>query len=82
MNFPRSRRLTCGVLLAPVILAALEAPEASVRIIWRFAGLSWDSPATQLFDEVICESSPPSQAGAEARQATRLAVRPSAPSAA
>jgi hypothetical protein len=78
MNLPRPRRPTCGVLLALLMLAALEAPEASVRVLWRFAVLSWDSPATQVFDEIVCESSPPSQAGAEAQRATRLGARPSA----
>ena len=73
----RSRPLlrVASLLLALVVcLGAIQAPEASIRIIFRFAVLSWDNPATQLFDELICESSPPSQAGAEAGQSTRLGV--------
>jgi hypothetical protein len=69
----RLARLLLTVLVA---LAAFEAAGASTRILWRFAVLSWDNPATQLFDEMVCASSPPSQAGADAGQVTRLAVRP------
>jgi hypothetical protein len=67
-------RLACLVLVVLVGVAAFQAAEASIRILWRFTVLSWDNPATQVFDELVCESSPPSQAGAEAGQSTRLAV--------
>ena len=69
-----SLRLACLLLALVVGLAALQAGEASIRIVYRFTVLSWDNPATQVFDELICESSPPSQAGAEAGQSARLAV--------
>ena len=59
-----------------VLLATLEAPGASLRSFWRYAVLSFDSPATQLADEALSESSPTSQAGADAVQYTRLVVRP------
>ena len=65
-------RLASLLLVLVVGLGAVQAAEASIRIIFRFAVLSWDNPATQLFDELVCESSPPSQAGAEAGQSTRL----------
>jgi hypothetical protein len=67
-------RLASLLLVLVVGLGAIQAAEASVRIVFRFAVLSWDNPATQLFDELVCESSPPSQAGAEAGQSTRLGV--------
>ena len=67
-------RLACLMLVVLMGLAVFQAAEASTRILWRFMVLSWDNPATQMFDELICESSPPSQAGAEAGQSTRLAV--------
>jgi hypothetical protein len=70
-------RLICLLLAVLVGVGALQAIDASIRIVFRFTVLSWDNPATQLFDELICESSPPSQAGAEAGQFTRLAVRTS-----
>jgi hypothetical protein len=68
----------CLALVLLVALGAIEAAEASRRIVLRFTVLSFDNPATQLFDELICETSPPSQAGAEAGQATRLAIAGSA----
>jgi hypothetical protein len=66
--------LACVALVMLIGLAALEAAEASNRILWRFTVLSWDNPATQVSDELVCESSPPSEAGAEAGQSTRLSV--------
>jgi hypothetical protein len=69
-------RLACLLLAVLIALAAFEAAGASTRILWRFVVLSWDNPATQLLDEMVCESSPPSQAGADAGQVTGLAVRP------
>jgi hypothetical protein len=73
------------VSLALVLLTAVtasEAAEASLRIVWRFAVLSFDYPATLAIDELVSVSSPTSDAGAEARRSTRLAVgtwRPLAP---
>jgi hypothetical protein len=70
--------LACLALVVLIGLAAFQAAEASTRILWRYTVLSWDNPATQVFDELVCESSPPSQAGAEAGQSTRLAIGASA----
>jgi hypothetical protein len=72
------RPLTCGLVLLVVLAAALETPVASVRIASRYLVLSFDSPTTQVLDDLVCESSPPSQAGAEAVHWTRLAARTSA----
>jgi hypothetical protein len=69
-----SHRLACLVLALLVLAGALQAADASTRIICRFTVLSWDNPATQHFDELICETSPPSRAGAEAGQVARLAA--------
>src|SRR5262245_33227633 len=77
MSLRAVHHLVCLTLVLLVGLAAFQAADASTRILWRFAVLSWDSPVTQVFDELLCESSPPSQAGAEAGQSTRLAVRAS-----
>jgi hypothetical protein len=70
-------RLACLLLAILLGMGAIQAAEASVRIVFRFAVLSWDNPATQLFDELVCETSAPSRAGAEAGHGTRLAVRAS-----
>ena len=73
------RRLAAALLVLVVLpLASLETPLASLRIAWRFMVLSFDSPATQVMDDLVCESSPPSQAGAEAGRWTRLAALASA----
>ena len=70
-------RLACLLLALLLGMGAIQAAEASIRIVFRFVVLSWDNPATQLFDELVCETSAPSQAGSEAGQGTRLAVRAS-----
>lgn len=73
------RRLAAALLVLVVLLvASVETPLASLRIAWRFMVLSFDSPATQVMDDLVCESSPPSQAGAEAGHWTRLAALSSA----
>ncbi|MGH7278252.1 MAG: hypothetical protein ACREJG_06140 [Candidatus Rokuibacteriota bacterium] len=41
------------VLLALLCLATARHAEAHLHILWRAAVLSWDSPATQLHDEMI-----------------------------
>ena len=69
---PRLAGLFLAILLG---LGAIQAAEASNRIVFRFVVLSWDNPATQVFDELVCETSAPSQAGSEAGQRTRLAVQ-------
>jgi hypothetical protein len=78
MRFPVLYRLACLGLVLLVGLGAIEAAEASNRVLLRFTVLSFDNPVTQLFDELVCETSPPSRAGAEAGQATRLLIRASA----
>lgn len=78
----RTRLVLSVALVALMALTAVETCDASLRIFWRFAVLSFDNPATQLQDELACESSPTSQAGAEALHSARLAVltwRPLAP---
>ena len=71
-----TRRVVCGLLL-PVLLvvASFEMPMASLRIAWRFMVLSFDNPVTQVLDDLVCETSPPSEAGADARHWARLAAR-------
>ena len=75
MRFLPRHRLLCLALVLLVGLATVEAADASIRCLFRFLVLSYDNPATQLFDELVCESSPPSQAGVEAGHGTRLAAQ-------
>ena len=76
LSRPRLRWLGVLALTALMVTGAIVAAEASLRILWRYVVLSYDNPATQHADELACESSPTSQAGADAHQSTRLASRP------
>jgi hypothetical protein len=74
-----SRGRTCRLAIALLVVVALlvltiDAPFAGLRIFWRYVVLSYDNPATQTLDEMACESSPPSQAGLDAGQSTRVAA--------
>ena len=69
-------RLACLLLVLLFVAGAFQVAEASMRIVCRYTGLSGD-PATQHFDELICESWPPGQAGVEAGLSTRPADRAS-----
>jgi|RhiMetdeSRZDD1v2_1073273.scaffolds.fasta_scaffold2032665_2 hypothetical protein len=71
------RLLGALALVGLMMLGTVDAANASLRSLWRYAVLSYDNPATQHADELACESSPTSEAGADARQFTRLACRPS-----
>jgi len=79
MTTPLRRLAAALLVLVVLLLASLETPLASLRIAWRFMVLSFDSPVTQVMDDLVCESSPPSQAGADAGHWTRLAALVSAP---
>ena len=70
----RSHLVLSVLMVALMAITAVETCDASLRIFWRFAVLSFDNPATQLQDELACEASPTSQAGTEALQSARLAV--------
>jgi hypothetical protein len=76
--FPKSAFRLIGVLAlaAMMVVSVAAAGDASLRIFWRYLVLSYDNPITQHADELACESSPISQAGADARHFTRLACRP------
>jgi hypothetical protein len=73
----RARRLAVTVLVALLALGHLQATLAVVGIIWRASRLSWDSPATQLVEEIasaVVPVSDPSRLAAE-----HLAVARAAP---
>jgi hypothetical protein len=53
-------------------LTVLQAPNASLRIFWRFAVLSFDNPSTQALDELASESSTSSGIATGAREFVRL----------
>jgi hypothetical protein len=71
------KRTTVSMLAATLAVALLalttaEAPYASMRIFWRYAVLSFDNPATQLFDEMASASSGLTDADAGAHTVGRL----------
>ena len=45
--------LAVTLAVAVLALTTTVAPGASLRIFWRYAVLSFDNPATQLFDELV-----------------------------
>lgn len=51
-----SRRLTSAAFLALVVVWLGQASDARLWIVWRAAVVSWDSPATQLHDELASQS--------------------------
>lgn len=63
-------RVRVFALLALLSVAAVQHSAAELAIIWRAAILSWDSPATQLQDQVasqgVLSSDPAKQAGEHA----------------
>ncbi len=68
---PHSGRCIAGLLiLALLALIVVETPTASLRILWRFAVLSFDHPSTQMLDEVACESSTADGSGTGPRRFT------------
>lgn len=75
MTSRRSWRLICLGFVALLLMAALEVPSASSRIVWRLLVLSFDSPATQSCDELACQSSQTGEPD-EADRYTRLVTRP------
>lgn len=77
MSRPR-RPWACLLLALLVGVGVFQAADALSRTVSRVVLLSWDNPATQILDELICESAPPSQAGIEARLSARLAIQGSA----
>ena len=79
MRFLPRHRLLCLALVLLVGLATVEAADASIRCLFRFLVLSYDNPATQLFDELVCESWPPTPAGVGAGPRTPLAAPYSGP---
>jgi hypothetical protein len=64
--------LTATLALALIAVTLAEAPGASMRILWRYAVLSFDNPATQMFDEMASASSEPTDPGAAAGTLARL----------
>jgi hypothetical protein len=50
-----SARLWAVALLALLSVALVQQSAARLGIVWRLAVVSWDSPATQLEDEVASQ---------------------------
>ena len=64
--------LAATLAVALLALTTAEAPGASMRIFWRYAVLSFDNPATQLFDEMASASSGLTDGDAGAHTVERL----------
>ena len=64
--------LACALATVLITVTIGEAPGASMRILWRYAVLSFDNPVTQIFDEMASTSSAPSDPDAAADHLTRL----------
>jgi hypothetical protein len=62
------------VLVALVALVQLEAPRASLSILWRGAVLSFDSPTTQALDELASGATPVADPARDARRSARAAA--------
>lgn len=58
------------VAVACLLVAHVQFDLALVSIVWRTSALSWDSPSTQLLDEMASQAAPASHA------ATRHESRP------
>ena len=66
------RSVTIGsVVLLTALLAVAQVEFASRLLgpVWRAAVLSWDNPATQVVDELACDTLPHSDPSGEARHA-------------
>jgi hypothetical protein len=68
-------RLACLLLALLFCAGALQVADASRRLMDSYAVLARNNPVTHQSNELICESSPPSQAGIETGPFTRLSVR-------
>lgn len=64
--------LAVTLAVAVLALTTTVAPGASLRIFWRYAVLSFDNPATQLFDEIASAPSGLTDAHAGAYAVGRL----------
>jgi hypothetical protein len=67
--------LTLG-LLSLLVVSALQASEARVSILWRASVLSWDSPATQLLDELASQGLLYADPARQAREQATVGLRP------
>jgi len=72
-----------SVTIGPVVLLAALLALAQAHFVlglfgplWRTAVMSWDNPATQVVDELACESLPHGDPSREAREHAVLAPRP------
>lgn len=60
-----------ALLVGLLSVVQFESSHASVSILWRYAVLSWDNPATQIQDELACGTAPCADLAGEARESVR-----------
>ena len=61
------------VLAGLLSVVQLQSAQASLNILWRYTVLSWDNPATEIEDQLACETAPSFDVAAEAREHVRMA---------
>lgn len=75
---PRRSGITLGAVVLLATLLALAQAHFVVGIfgpLWRTAVMSWDNPASQVVDELACESLTHTDPSREAREHAVLAPR-------
>jgi hypothetical protein len=73
------RSVTIGSVALLATLLALAQAHFVLGVLgplWRTAVVSWDNPASQVVDELACESLPHTDPSREAREHAALAPRP------
>jgi hypothetical protein len=71
----RANRLgLIGLFLVLVVALQISSAQAALRVIWRAAVLSFDSPATQLLDEIAIAKPASTDALRDAFAISRLAA--------
>lgn len=69
--------VSVAILVALLTLAQAQAVLGLFGTLWRTAVVSWDNPATQVVDELACQTLPHTDSAREAHAHTVLATRPS-----
>lgn len=65
-----------AILVALLGLAQAQFVLGLAGTLWRLTVLSWDNPATQVVDELACQTLPHSHPGREAHEHAVVATRP------
>ncbi len=61
------------VLVGLLSVVQLQSAHATLNILWRYTVVSWDNPATEIEDQLACETAPSLDLAAEVRERVRMA---------